>query len=215
MTVQIIIGGEDGVEAARELMLFVSTIREGFGAGVVTPIASTAPTPPATPDIPETSDAKDSTSVEPKLDTPEEKPTEAANDDVANRRKSRPSPKKKDEPAPENATPTEQPPMAAKEPEPQPAFTPPAGINEVLSETGSAPSEVQDQAKKMRDSFAPKEGESPSANYCRATLLYLATVKGMDAGRKIFEGMGVQGIKALPPERFPDFIALAEKALAA
>ncbi len=204
MTVQIIIGGEDGAQAAMEMIKFIATINQFKSAETITTEAQDAPAP-VKEEVPAPVQAK-----------PEPAEPEAANDDVASRRKSRP--KKKEEPTPEIEPMAEIAPEPKPEPKPAPAaeapaFAPPPGINDVLSETESAPAEVQAQAKRMRDDLTPKAGEAPSANYCRATLLYLATVKGMDAGRKIFEKMGVQGIKTLPPEKFSAFLAEAEKAL--
>lgn len=216
MGVQIIIDGENGAIAAQELLTFVRVIQ---GAGVKSD-AGPSPAQKAMNDAPKpkpeaTETATDATksaetaqqpAPEPEKQ-PEEKQPEAANDDVSSRRKSRS--KKKDEPA----AAAEAAPAAAPAAE-QPAFNPPPGINDVLSENEAAPKEVQEKAKAMMDELAPKEGEKASMNYCRATLLYLATVKGMDAGRKIFEGMGVQGLKALPPEKLDVFITEAKKALA-
>lgn len=195
MTVEIIIKGESGPQAARELLDFVrlfevretDTLPKEFmeeisrAASVVDKIA-------------EAKIAENAASA--KEETVKKEPEKE--ESVATRRARRTAPKA--------AEPTSEAPAAPVVEATKPVeFTAPEGFNDNVKNDQAAPQEIQDVALSKVKEFEPKEGEEVTLNYCRALLLYMASTKGMDANRKMLDKFGVKKIADLSPERFKDF----------
>ena len=201
MTVEIIIKGESGPQAARELLDFVrsfevretDTLPKEFmeeisrAASVVDKIA-------------EAKIAENAASAQ--GETPKEEPVKKEpekEESVATRRARKAAPKAAE---PTAETPPAAPVVEASKPV---EFTAPEGFNDNVKNDQAAPQEIQDVALSKVKEFEPKEGEEVTLNYCRALLLYMASTKGMDANRKMLDKFGVKKIADLSPERLKDF----------
>lgn len=205
MTVEIIIRGANGAQAARELLDFVrsfevrevDTLPKEFmeeisrAASMVDKIAEAKIADNAAP-------AKEET---PKEETPKEEPVRKEpekEESVSARRARKSAPKAADTATKVPATPVVE---ATKPVE----FTAPEGFNDNVKNDQAAPKEIQDAALSKVREFEPKEGEEVTLNYCRALLLYVAATKGMDANRKMLDKFGVKKIAELSTERLKDF----------
>lgn len=217
MTVEIIIKGESGPQAARELLDFVASfayrgnapqveeLPEGFAegisrlAGVASELAEAKIK--ANFDAETTKSPINAVSDTPKQGDIAEKTTKdepAKEESVATRRARRTAPKA--------AEPTSEAPAAPVVEATKPVeFTAPEGFNDNVKNDQAAPQEIQDVALSKVKEFEPKEGEEVTLNYCRALLLYMASTKGMDANRKMLDKFGVKKIADLSPERLKDF----------
>lgn len=200
MTVEIIIRGVNGPQAARELLDFVrsfevretDTLPKEFmeeisrAASVVDKIA-------------EAKIAENAASA--KEETPKEEPVKKDPDkeESVSARRARKA-------APKSAEPTVETPAAPVVEATKPVeFTAPEGFNDNVKNDQAAPKEIQDAALSKVKEFEPKEGEEVTLNYCRALLLYMAAKKGMDANRKMLDKFGVKKIAELSAERLKDF----------
>jgi hypothetical protein len=201
MTVEIIIRGASGAQAARELLDFVrsfevrevDTLPKEFmeeisrAASVVDKIAEAKIAENA-------ASAKEETAKEEPVKKEPEK-----EESVATRRARKTAPKAAE---PTAETPPAAPVVEATKPV---EFTAPEGFNDNVKNDQAAPKELQDAALSKVKEFEPKDGEEVTLNYCRALLLYMAAKKGMDANRKMLEKFGVKKIAELSVERLKEF----------